>query len=369
MSNFLNLFGFMRDRVRPDDLVSRFTDLTPIAGKRIGSCPLPNHQDSSLSFHVFEDGHLHCSGCGFHGDVIDIWAAMKGLRSATQAAFDLAREYDVKLPLRDAELDRRAELCREKEAHYLQLALQRHSALGNHPLVTDWWAQRGFNEELRSKFLLGTNTDGMAATIPFWHLGRIHGLINRSLQGEPKYVLPEAEDSADGYKPLFIPNSTHGDVHQVGDYLDALALAALGLSEVAAGRTGMSEEQKAELAQLNGLIFIFPDDDERAARASSVWVRDQYPHARLCPAEYGYSRSDKPCKNVADLFEAKGEDAKQIIEQLKARATDALDLVATEAPDGMLNRYRTAREHALPLLLRLKDQGEGYAALEIGPGS
>jgi len=114
----------------------------------------------------------------------------------------------------------------------------------------------------------------MAATIPFFHLGRIHGLIHCSLQGEPKYVLPEAEDFADGYKPLFIPNSTHGDVHQVGDYLDALALAALGLSALAADRTGMSEEQKAELAQLNGLIFIFPDD-ERAARASSVWVRRQ----------------------------------------------------------------------------------------------
>src|SRR4030095_3430965 len=127
MSNFLNLFEFIRERIRPDDLVARFTDLTPSAGKKIGSCRLPNHQGSPPSFHVYDDGHVHCSGCGFHGDVVDIWAAMKGLRSATQAAFDLAREYDIKLPLRDVELDRRAELCREKEAHYLHMALQLQS--------------------------------------------------------------------------------------------------------------------------------------------------------------------------------------------------------------------------------------------------
>src|SRR5215813_2340934 len=243
MSNYLNTFEFIRDRIRPDDLVARFTDLTRSAGKLIGSCPFPNHQDSPPTFHVFDNGHIYCVGCGFLGDVVDFWAAVRGLRPITQAAFDLAQEYDIKLPLRDAELDRKADLCREKEASYLQLAQKCHLALANHPLVVNWWSQRGFNEELRSTFLLRTTIDGMAATIPFFHLGRIHGLIHCSLQGEPKYVLPEAEDFADGYKPLFIPNSTHGDVHQVGDYLDALALAALGLSALAADRTGMSEEQ------------------------------------------------------------------------------------------------------------------------------
>lgn len=37
-------------------------------------CPL--HNDTDPSFYVYPDGRAHCFGCGFHGDPLDLYAAM-----------------------------------------------------------------------------------------------------------------------------------------------------------------------------------------------------------------------------------------------------------------------------------------------------
>jgi hypothetical protein len=46
-------------------------------GRLVGLCPL--HQEKSPSFTVYPDGYWHCFGCGRHGDVIDLAAAMDGI--------------------------------------------------------------------------------------------------------------------------------------------------------------------------------------------------------------------------------------------------------------------------------------------------
>ncbi len=70
-------------------------------------------------------------------------------------------------------------------------------------------------------------------------------------------------------------------------------------------------------------------------------------------------------KDAADLFAAKGEEAKETVEDLKNDARDALDLVLSEAPDGsQRERYRYVTEQVFPLLLRLEDDGERGAALD-----
>jgi DNA primase len=33
-----------------------------------------SHSEKGPSMHVYED-RVHCYGCGFHGDVVDVWAA------------------------------------------------------------------------------------------------------------------------------------------------------------------------------------------------------------------------------------------------------------------------------------------------------
>src|SRR5829696_5605651 len=71
-------------------------------------------------------------------------------------------------------------------------------------------------------------------------------------------------------------------------------------------------------------------------------------------------------KDVADLFAMEGERARQILEELRGEAKDALALSISEAPpsSNTLGQYRYFKEEQLPLLMRLEDPSERRAALE-----
>jgi DNA primase len=89
-------------------------------------------------------------------------------------------------------------------------------------------------------------------------------------------------------------------------------------------------------------------------------VQDFYPRAYLCHAKYG-----EDLKDVADLFRARGEAARDTLEELRAGAMDALDLALSEVPDNSARvSYRYAKGTVLPLLCRLDDEGEREAAIK-----
>jgi hypothetical protein len=71
-------------------------------------------------------------------------------------------------------------------------------------------------------------------------------------------------------------------------------------------------------------------------------------------------------KDVADLFAVEGEEARQILEELRGEAKDALALSISEAPPSSdtLGQYRYFKAEQLPLLMRLEDPAERRAALE-----
>jgi DNA primase len=94
-------------------------------------CVAPDHHDANPSMHLYGD-HVHCFSCGFHGDVVDVWAAMRGFGRPIEAALDLAREFDVELPELDQEACRRLQERREKEDLYLRQARACHGALEKH---------------------------------------------------------------------------------------------------------------------------------------------------------------------------------------------------------------------------------------------
>jgi len=146
----------------------------------------------------------------------------------------------------------------------------------------------------------------------------------------------------------------------VEGYIDALVLTILDLNATSPGGTGISAKQRAELERLKGTLYIFPDADDEGMKASRRWASGFYPKAKLCPAKYGKGRKD-----VADLFAADGVKAKARLERLKAQAVDALNLVLSEAPSSSTrDRYNFAKEHILPLLRKLDDEGERCAALD-----
>jgi DNA primase len=274
----MSLFEVLRDRVGLGQIVSA-------NGTAKAHCVSPDHHDETPSMQLFGD-HVFCFACNFRGDVTDVWAAIRGFDRPLEAALDLAREFGIELPESRPEARQKARERRDKENLYLQQAKACHGALARHPRVTEWWEARGFSKELRERFLLGTNKDGTAALIPFWHRGRVHGLIHRKLKGEPKYLYPKAEEFPGGHRPLFIPASVRSGTFLTEGIVDALALAAIGEGAIAVGGTGMSRKQLRELDAVPGPLYILPDADEGGKQAAREWARKLYPKALVCPAEY-----------------------------------------------------------------------------------
>ncbi|PLS87629.1 MAG: hypothetical protein CYG60_00870 [Actinobacteria bacterium] len=287
----MNVFEALREHLNLTEIAGRFTELRRSGKTFRGCCPFPEHEDNTPSFHCYPDQRFKCYGCRRHGDVTDLWAGVKGIEPGIEAALDLAREYGVELPQRDPEARKRAEEHRRQEAEYLRQAEVCHETLSLQARVADWWGRRRFGKELQERYLLGASPDGTEAVIPFWHRGRVKGLIRRKLEGEPKYVYPKAEDFPEGYRPLFIPGPVRGEAFLVEGIVDALALAALGAGAVAVGGTGISEHQMLELKRLSGSLYVLPDADESGAEAAREWARALYPKALVCPAEYGEARA------------------------------------------------------------------------------
>jgi DNA primase len=282
----MNSFEMLRERIDLSELAGHHTELKPCGQALVGCCPHPDHEDESPSFHIYDGRRFHCYGCMWHGDVTDLWAALKGLKPGMEAARDLAREFGVDLPTVSAEAKEKAERRRNLEADYLARAQEHHAALFRHPSVVEWWEGRGFDEGLCEKFLLGVA--GAEATIPFWNRGRVHGLIRRKLEKDPdhKYLLPNKELFPLGHRPLFIPGRVREGMFVVEGYVDALALSALGYSVAAIGGTHPNQEQLEEIRRLPGQIYVLPDADEEGRKAARRWVEELYPKAMLCPPEY-----------------------------------------------------------------------------------
>ncbi len=117
----MSVFEILREQVPLDRVVS-----ANAAGK--AHCAAPDHQDANPSMRVY-DRRVHCFACGFHGDVADVWAAVKGLEPGIEAALDLAREFGVELPRRDPEARRKDQERRDKEDSHLEQARACHEAL------------------------------------------------------------------------------------------------------------------------------------------------------------------------------------------------------------------------------------------------
>lgn len=326
-----------------------------------------NHSERTPSMHVYDD-HVHCFGCGFHADVTGVWAAQREIARPIEAALDLAREFGVRLPEMDEESRRKAEERRELEGYNLQIAQGCHEVLQapRFAAVREWWEKRGFGDDLRRRYLLGTNHDATAAVIPFWRRGRVHGLIYRRLESDPKYVLPKAEEFPEGHKPLFVPGPLKREIFIVEGYVDALAVAATGRAVIAVGGTAMSAEQRSELRRLlpeDARLYVLPDRDEEGAKAARTWAGTFFPKAMVCPASYGGD-----AKDIADTFARIGaEETGGHLDRLAKGAQDVLDLETDAAAEleGVREQLAYATENIVPLLARITPEGMRDATADI----
>jgi DNA primase len=89
----VSLLESIREQVDLVAVADRHLDLVRSDSTMKGRCPYPDHEDENPSFCVYPDGRFHCYGCGRHGDVIDLWAALEGLRPGIEAALDFATRW------------------------------------------------------------------------------------------------------------------------------------------------------------------------------------------------------------------------------------------------------------------------------------
>ena len=255
----MNVFETLREQVD----IGRLIELGN-GGK--AHCVAPEHQDHNPSMHIYDD-HVHCFACGFHGDVTDVWAAMRGFDRPLEAALDLAGEFAIELPEETPEARQKARERRDKEDLYLQQAKACHGALARHLPVTAWWEARGFGQELRERFLLGTNKDGTAAVIPFWHRGRVQGLIRRNWR-RAQVPIPEGRTVPERTQATVHPRVVPPGTFLVEGIVDALAGVALGRSTMAvAGRRSVRTRSR-DLERSPAPLYVLPDADEEGAEAA-----------------------------------------------------------------------------------------------------
>ena len=184
-----------------------------------------------------------------------------------------------------------AEGRQRKEAENLQQARGYHEALDRNTAVAAWWEERGFDEGLRRRFLLGAREEA-EAIVPYWNRDSVQGFVLRNLELDPDkkkplYKLQKDERFVSGYRPLFIPGPLGNWNYLVEDYVDALALAALGYPAVAVGGTDFGERQMEELHRLPGKLYVLPGATKDGAETARKWVEELYPRALLCPPSYG----------------------------------------------------------------------------------
>jgi DNA primase len=356
-----NVFEALRREVQIQEVVSRVTTVEYEKAR----CVAPGHFDATPSMHLYEE-RVHCFSCGFHGDVVDVWAAMHSFDRPIEAAWDLAREYDIELPEWDPEAERKAEERRKHEAENMQEAEEHHKHLERHPHIRDWWRSRGFDEELQKRYLLGASTDGRAATIPFWYRGRVQGIIRRNLEGEPKYIVPEAKEIPGAHKPLFIPAPLKRETFLVEGYIDALAITATGRSAIAVGGTDISDTQNADLRRVvskDTMIFILPDNDVSGAEAARRWGTKLFPQARVAEPSYG-----EGAKDIADVFVRDG--SKQTAEQLDRLMSSSQDMIDIEMEiakeiGDVRERLTYVAKNIAPLLAPIHPEGLRDATADI----
>src|SRR5215211_3352448 len=72
-----------------------------------------------------------------------------------------------------------------------------------------------------------------------------------------------------------------------------------------------------------------------------------------------------PNKDFADLFADRGEGTRKLLEDLKGRAIDGLELAIEPIPNEPSKRRRLGyvRENIIPLLLKEREEEKGLAAL------
>ncbi len=175
----------LKARVPLATLVGRHARLIRNGRNHKACCPF--HGEKTPSFHVYEDGHYHCFGCGAHGDVISFQMAIANM-SFPDAIESLAAEAGLEVPRPDPETrEREARAASLEELVEAACALfEQRLRLPEGRAAMDYLIARGLSEETIARFRLGYAPPGGALRAALARDGHAEGaLVDAGLVGRP----------------------------------------------------------------------------------------------------------------------------------------------------------------------------------------
>lgn len=284
-----NTINRIREIARLEDFVPEQVQLHRRGADLIGCCPF--HNENTPSFHIYQDQHYHCFGCGAHGDIFSYLMETEGL-SFPDAVEKLASQYHIPLDS-DSTSDTHREWLSEEEyqANRFEKALTESNEAMS---ARQYLLERGVTSETQTTFHLGYAHGGAIEfkngkrqpspfrnrlIIPLFNRsGKVIGLAGRTLTktpNVPKYINSAESESFKKGNLLYGLNllqraaKDNQRILLVEGYFDVIMLYQFGFRNAVAGMgTALTETQASLLASLNMPVTILYDGDKAGQKAT-----------------------------------------------------------------------------------------------------
>ena len=312
----------------------------------VGLCPFHNEKTPSFSVND-EKGCYYCFGCGAGGDLIKFIMEIMGL-SYFEALKYLAKDAGLEVTTEDS---KRYNVENECKKVLLAAAMFYYSELYDRPNVLKYFYDRGLNDELIRKYKLGFapagqklythlkqlynheiiiksgavrekdyvyNPFGGRVIFPiFDHAGDVVGFGGRVLDHNAKmakYINSHENDIFKKKHELYgMPFALREGVKSnemicVEGYMDVLAMASAGITNVVAPLGAKLQIQQAEYIWSRGIdnINICFDADEAGKRAADTFMNDIIPHIKSGKSAKFIDLTDG--KDPDEIIKNKGKD-------------------------------------------------------------
>jgi DNA primase len=396
-----NFLDELRDRVTVSSVIGRKLKLERRGREFIALCPF--HGDSKPSLNIVDDkGFYHCFACGAHGDVIKFLMENDGLKFM-EAVEQLASMAGMEVPKQTPEDAQRAERRRSIQ-DVVELACkwyerQLHTSSGDK--AKRYLAERGLTASTIERFRLGWAPDDKGALLRAlksegveadvlveaglarkfddggmtdWMRGRVlFPITDRRGQviafggrvlgdGQPKYLNSPDTPLFHKGRVLYGLAQAREQAHKTGElvvvegYMDAIALAQVGVPAVAPLGTALTEDQIAELWRMTPEPVVSFDGDAAGQKAARRAADRALP--MLKPGHSLRFMALPDGKDPDDLVRAEGAKGfRVLIDQARAMARFLWESEQAASPTDTPERRADFYARVRGLVREIADRG------------
>ena len=249
-------------------------------------CQCAFHQERTPSFTIYPENLAHCYGCGWHGDVIDLCAALDGLQAA-EAARKLSRGSLPDLAPLTRPLGCQATVPKVDQYQLSEHDMTRMAAAAHRLAQSDQLIERLVAErpEWVPETIRGAALDGdLGVEDNMLLFGYTHGIKARKLNEKIIWWLFGGADGQCWRQSLLLRLPCHQLIRLTEGETDALTLLSMGKEEpgksLVLGLAGASIIPNPEPFDGREIVII-PDPDEAGAKAERQLRKRMEPVASL----------------------------------------------------------------------------------------